>query len=151
MACPQASIVSTLTKHSSYSGYDLSYVLHTLCYFCPLRTSWRTEPKTMFVPCYLQKNRKKIHIVRILIVDYLLIPSVSMFIGQGLSLEACHPAQAERRSANTATAPASAAGHGGDRAGFIRVSTIIHSLPTCRNGFHCLSSNRHVRIWSVPC
>ena len=32
-----------------------------------------------------------------------------MFIGQGLSLEARHAAQAERRSANTATAPASAA------------------------------------------
>jgi hypothetical protein len=63
----------------------------------------------MFVPCYLQKNRKKIHILRILIVDYLLTPSVSMFIGQGLSLEARHAAQAERRSANTATAPASAA------------------------------------------
>ncbi len=25
-ACPQASIVSTLTKHLTYSGYDLSYV-----------------------------------------------------------------------------------------------------------------------------
>jgi len=32
-----------------------------------------------------------------------------MFIGQVLSSEACHAAQAERRSANTATAPASAA------------------------------------------
>ena len=32
-----------------------------------------------------------------------------MFFGQGLSLEACHAAQAERRSANTAMAPASAA------------------------------------------
>jgi hypothetical protein len=42
-------------------------------------------------------------------------------------------------------------GNGGDRAGFIRVSTIIHSLPTCRNGFHCLSSNRRVHRWSVPC
>ncbi len=34
---------------------------------------------------------------------------MSMFIGQGLSLEACHAAQAERRAANTATAAASAA------------------------------------------
>ena len=32
-----------------------------------------------------------------------------MFIGQGLSLEACHAAQAERQAANTATAAASAA------------------------------------------
>jgi hypothetical protein len=37
-ACPQASIVSTLTKHRTYSGYDLSYVSHTLRYVCP-RTS----------------------------------------------------------------------------------------------------------------
>jgi len=39
------------------------------------------------------------------------LPSVRMFIGQGLSLEARHAAQAEaeRRSANTAMAPASAA------------------------------------------
>ena len=36
-------------------------------------------------------------------------PSVRMFIGQGLSLEARRAAQAERRSANTATAPASVA------------------------------------------
>ena len=36
-------------------------------------------------------------------------PSVRMFIGQGLSLEACRTAQAERQSANTATAPASVA------------------------------------------
>jgi hypothetical protein len=41
-------------------------------------------------------------------VGYLLTPSVSMFI-EGLSLEARHAAQAERRSANTAMAPASAA------------------------------------------
>jgi hypothetical protein len=36
-------------------------------------------------------------------------PSVRMFIGQGLSLEARRAAQAERQSANTATAPASVA------------------------------------------
>ena len=42
-------------------------------------------------------------------MDYLLTPSVSMFIGQGLSLEARHAAQAERRAANTATAAASEA------------------------------------------
>ena len=36
-------------------------------------------------------------------------PSVRMFIGQGLSLEARRAAQAERRTANTATAPASVA------------------------------------------
>jgi hypothetical protein len=41
-------------------------------------------------------------------VEYLLTPSVSMFI-EGLSLEARHAAQAERRSANIPTAPASAA------------------------------------------
>ena len=53
------------------------------------------------------KNREKNHIS--INVDYLLTPSsVSMFI-EGLSLEACHAAQAERRSANTAMAPASAA------------------------------------------
>ena len=57
----------------------------------------------MFPP----KNSKKIHILIILIVDCLLTPSVSMFIGQGLSLEARHAAQAERRAANTATAAAS--------------------------------------------
>jgi hypothetical protein len=34
---------------------------------------------------------------------------MSMFIGRGLSLEACHAAHAERRAANTATAAASAA------------------------------------------
>ena len=34
---------------------------------------------------------------------------MSMFIGQSLSLEACHAAQAERRAANTATAAASEA------------------------------------------
>jgi hypothetical protein len=45
----------------------------------------------------------------ILIVDYLLTPWVSMFIGQSLSLEACHAAQAERRAANTATAAVSEA------------------------------------------
>ncbi len=45
----------------------------------------------------------------ILIVDYLLTPSGSMFLGQGLSLEARHAAQAERRAANTATAAASEA------------------------------------------
>ncbi len=79
----------------------------------------------MFPP----KNSEKIHILIILIyiylglgsypltikernggvifVDYLLTPLVRMFIGQGLSLEACHAAQAERRAANTATAAAS--------------------------------------------
>jgi hypothetical protein len=31
-------IVSTLTKHRTYSGYDLFYILHTLRYVCPLRT-----------------------------------------------------------------------------------------------------------------
>ena len=36
-------------------------------------------------------------------------PSVSMYIGQGLSLEARRAAQAERRAANTATAAAPAA------------------------------------------
>ena len=59
----------------------------------------------MFPP----KNSEKIHILIILIVDYLLTPSVSMFIAQGLSLEARHAAQAERRAANTATAAASEA------------------------------------------
>ncbi len=34
--------------------------------------------------------REKIHILIILIVDYLLIPSISMFIGQGLTLEPHH-------------------------------------------------------------
>jgi hypothetical protein len=63
----------------------------------------------MFVPCSLQKTEKKIYILIILIVDYLLTPSVSMFLGQGLSLEAHHAAQAERRAANTTTAAASAA------------------------------------------
>jgi hypothetical protein len=61
--------------------------------------------RTLFPP----KNSKKIHILIILIVDYLLTPSVSMFIGQGLSLEARHAAQAERGAANTATAAASEA------------------------------------------
>ncbi len=42
-------------------------------------------------------------------MDYLLTPSVSMFIGQGLTLDARRAAQVERRSANTAKAPASAA------------------------------------------
>jgi len=55
-----------------------------------------------------KKYREKIHIFLINNVDYLLTTSVSMFI-EGLSLEARHAAQAERRSANTATAPASAA------------------------------------------
>ena len=59
--------------------------------------------RSLFPP----KNREKIHI-SINVDYYLLTPSVSMFI-EGLSLEACHAAQAERRSANTATAPASAA------------------------------------------
>ncbi len=59
----------------------------------------------MFPP----KNSEKIHILIILIVDYLLTPSVSMFIGQGLSLEARHAAHAERQAANTATAAASEA------------------------------------------
>ena len=50
-------------------------------------------------------------------------PSVRMFIGQGLSLEARRAAQAERRSANTATTPASVGGGcGGGRAGFVSVS-----------------------------
>ena len=44
-----------------------------------------------------------------LIVDYLLTPSASMFIGQGLTLEAHHATQAERQSANTTKAPTSAA------------------------------------------
>ena len=57
---------------------------------------------TLFPP----KNREKIQIL--INVDYLLNPSVIMFI-EGLSLEAHHAAQAERWSANTATAPASAA------------------------------------------
>jgi hypothetical protein len=52
-------------------------------------------------------KKQKIHI-SINVDYYLLTPSVSMFI-EGLSLEACHAAQAERRSANTATAPASVA------------------------------------------
>jgi hypothetical protein len=60
---------------------------------------------TLFPP----KNREKIHILIILIVDYLLTPSVGMFLSQGLSLEARHAAQAERRAANTATAAASEA------------------------------------------
>ncbi len=61
--------------------------------------------RTLFLP----KNSEKIHVLIILIVDYLLIPSVSMFIGQGLSLEARHAAQAERRAADTAAAAASEA------------------------------------------
>jgi hypothetical protein len=61
--------------------------------------------RTLFPP----KNRQKIHIS--INVDYLLTPSVSMFI-EGLSLEARHAAQAERLSANTATASASAAAAG---------------------------------------
>jgi hypothetical protein len=61
--------------------------------------------RTMFPP----KNSEKIHILIILIVDYLLTPSVSMFIAQGLSLEARHAAQAERQAANIATAAASEA------------------------------------------
>jgi hypothetical protein len=61
--------------------------------------------RTMFPP----KNSKKIHILIILIVDYLLTPLVSMFIGQGLTLEARHATQAERRAANTATVAASEA------------------------------------------
>ena len=60
---------------------------------------------TLFPP----KTEKKIHTSIILIVDFKLATSVSMFIGQVLSLEACRAAQAERRSANTATAAASAA------------------------------------------
>jgi hypothetical protein len=58
--------------------------------------------RTLFPP----KNREKIHIP--INVDYLLTPSVSMFI-EGLSFEARHAAQVERRSANTDTATASAA------------------------------------------
>ena len=66
--------------------------------------------RTLFPP----KTREKIHIS--INVDYLLTPSVSMFI-EGLSLEARHAAQAERRSANTATAPTSvAAAAAGERA-----------------------------------
>ena len=118
----------------------------------------------------LSKKQSKIHILIILIVDYLLTPSVSMFIDQGLSLEACHASQAERRSANTATAPTSvaaavaaastaaaaaaaavAAAATERRLGFVSVSAITRSLPTCRNGFHCLSTNRRTRRWSVLC
>ena len=60
--------------------------------------------RTLFPP----KNREKIHISIKNVDYYMLTPSVSMFI-EGLSLEARHAAQAERRSANTATAPASVA------------------------------------------
>jgi len=56
---------------------------------------------TLFLP----KNRDDPHTFPIF---WIFTPSVSMFIGQGLSLEARHAAQAERRSANTATAAASA-------------------------------------------
>jgi hypothetical protein len=59
--------------------------------------------------CSLQKTKKKSTFFIILIVDYFLTPSASMFIGQGLTLEAHHAAQAERQSANTTKAPASAA------------------------------------------
>ncbi len=65
------------------------------------RHRW-TEQKNMCT-LFPQKKKKKS------IVDYLLTPSASMFIGQGLTLEAGHAAQAERRSANTIKAPASAA------------------------------------------
>ena len=60
----------------------------------------------MFVPCSLQKT-EKIHIFSPSFRIF--TPSVSMFIGQGLSLEALHAAQAERLAANTATAATSAA------------------------------------------
>ena len=93
--------------------------------------------RTLFPP----KNREKIHIS--INVDYLLTPSVSMFI-EGLSLEARHAAQAERRSANTATAPTSVAAAAA-------ADAILRSLPTHQNGFHCLSANPRVRRWTDPC
>jgi hypothetical protein len=40
-------IVSTLTKHRTYSGYDLLYVLHTLRYVCPLRTLYWTRLRSI--------------------------------------------------------------------------------------------------------
>ena len=42
-------IVSTLTKHRTYSGYDLSYVSHTLRYVCPLRTSYCTRLRSIYL------------------------------------------------------------------------------------------------------
>ncbi len=79
---------------------------------------------------------------------------MSMFIGQGLSLGARHAAQVEKRVANTATVAASAAAAAAAAStaaaaatewAFVRVFTIIRSLPTCQNGFHCLSANRRIR------
>ena len=58
--------------------------------------------RTLFPPT----NRHKIHMLIILIVDS--HPISQMFIGQGLSLEACCAAQAERWAFNIATAAASA-------------------------------------------
>ena len=62
----------------------------------------KNNVRTLFPP---KKQRRDPHIFPI----YSDFHPISMFIGQGLSLEARHAAQAERRSANTATAPASAA------------------------------------------
>ena len=98
-ACPQALIVSTLRKHRTYSGYDLSYVSPNI-----VVDRAKKNVCTLFPP----KNREKIHYFRYFIICGF-TPTVSMFIGQGLSLEARRAAQAERWSANTATAPASVA------------------------------------------
>jgi len=64
----------------------------------------RTHVRTLFPP----KNRENIpHVNNYQNVDFL-TPSVSMFIGQGLSLETRCAAQAKRRTANTTTATAAA-------------------------------------------
>ena len=36
-------------KHCTYSGYDLSYVSHTLCYVCPLQTSYCTRLRSIYL------------------------------------------------------------------------------------------------------
>ncbi len=59
-------IVSTLTKHRTYSGYDLLYVLHTLHYVCPLRTSYwmrlrsiNSRARNLQYPTYIHTRSKK--------------------------------------------------------------------------------------------
>jgi len=104
--------------------------------------------RTLFPP----KNREKIHI-SINNVDYfLLTPSVSMFF-EGSSLEARHAAHCSGREAVSQYRYSAriCGGCSGGRAGFIRVSAILRSLPTRRNGFHCLSTKPCVRRWTDPC
>jgi hypothetical protein len=72
----------------------------------------------------------------------LLTPSVSMFIGQGLSLEARHAAQAERRAANTAMAAASAA------AAAVAASTGLRRRPSgLRQRLRRYSLSPHLPKW----